>query len=118
MLIALLVSPHFEVVEQAIWCLGNMTGAEDGGAEAQVSSGDTLCREVNLIVTGGSFFSLGLTGTDCNFDKFETGGGNVNRAAVIYFNLLIIINANSNTYSRMYCNTFEITQLGNLAYDP
>jgi hypothetical protein len=25
-LIALLVSPHIEVVEQAIWCLGNMAG--------------------------------------------------------------------------------------------
>ena len=58
--------------------------AEGGGADAQVSSGDTLCRQLNLIGTRGSFFSSGLTRTDFTFISFhETGGDKVLPADII-----------------------------------
>ena len=59
------------------------------GSAGQVSCGDTPGPEVNVSGTRGSFFSTGLTGTDYNFAKFETGGGKVKLADFIYLNLVL-----------------------------
>ena len=55
----------------------------------QVSGGVSPGPEVYNSETGGEDGGRDLGGTDCNFAKFETGGGKVTLADFIYLKLII-----------------------------